>query len=95
MTEVYECLFYRGIGVKFCKYYPDWCNKCGELIKLGTKKEEINIIDENYIPYKLLLAGYENLNWIGKLHWHWCEIKHKIICLLKNGITIDAEKKED
>lgn len=36
------------------------------------------MIDENYIPYELLLKGYENLNWIEKLCWNYYEIKHRI-----------------
>ncbi len=87
--DVYECFFYRGIGVKFCKYYPKGCYSCGELIKTGEEK----MIETNYIPHKLLLAGYENLSWIGKLHWNYCEIKHRILCFLKNGIVVNAERK--
>ena len=36
------------------------------------------MIDENYIPYELLLKGYENLNWIDKLRWNYYEFKHRI-----------------
>ena len=36
--DVYGCFFYRGIGVKFCKYYPKGCSSCGELIKTGEEK---------------------------------------------------------
>lgn len=40
--DIYECFFYRGIGVKFCKYYPKGCYCCGELIKTGEKKNDRN-----------------------------------------------------
>ena len=42
MVDVYECFFYRRDGEKglqMCKYYPDFCNKCAEPIKVGTIKE--------------------------------------------------------
>ena len=39
--------------------------------------------DTNYIPFELLLAGYENLSWIGKLRWNYYKIKHKIFMLFK------------
>ena len=41
------------------------------------------MIDENYIPDELLLEGYENLNWIGKLRWNYYEIKHRISMLFE------------
>ena len=42
ILDVYECFFYSQHGEKglqMCKYYPDFCNKCAELIKVGTIKE--------------------------------------------------------
>lgn len=39
MIDVYECFFYYRYGEKgmqMCKYYPDFCNKCEEPIKVGT-----------------------------------------------------------
>ena len=39
--------------------------------------------DTHYIPFELLLAGYENLSWIGKLRWNYYEIKHKISMFFK------------
>ena len=53
------------------------------------------MIDTNYIPYRLLLIGYENLNWIDKLRWNYYEIKHKILCFLKSGIVINVERKRN
>lgn len=34
--------------------------------------------DSNYIPFELLLAGYENLSLLGKLRWKYYKLKHKI-----------------
>ena len=34
--------------------------------------------DSNYIPFELLLAGYENLSLLGKLRWKYYKMKHKI-----------------
>jgi hypothetical protein len=42
--DVYECFFYRGIGVEFCKYYPKGCHCCGELIKIGGENDRRNKI---------------------------------------------------
>ena len=39
------------------------------------------MIDTNYMPYELLLAGCENLNWINKFRWNYYAIKHKIFML--------------
>ena len=41
------------------------------------------MIDENYIPYELLLKGDENLNWTEKLRWNYYEIKHRISMLFE------------
>ena len=51
--------------------------------KLKLDLVGVKMIDTNYIPYELLLAGYENLNWIGKLRWNYHELKHKISMLFK------------
>ena len=51
--------------------------------KLKLDLVGVKMIETNYIPYELLLAGYENLNWIDKLRWNYYEIKHKISMLFK------------
>lgn len=35
-------------------------------------------METNYIPYRLLLKGYENLNWKEKLEWNIYSIYFKI-----------------
>ena len=51
--------------------------------KLKLDLVGVKMMETNYIPYELLLAGYENLSWIGKLRWNYYEIKHKISMLFK------------
>lgn len=38
----------------------------------------------NYIPYKLLLKGYNNLNWIEKLQWNYFELLHRFKSEVEN-----------
>ena len=35
-------------------------------------------MEENYIPYELLLKGYTNLNWLEKLQWNYFELLHRL-----------------
>lgn len=35
LIDVYECLFYPN-KLQMCKYYPKFCSKCAEPIKIGT-----------------------------------------------------------
>lgn len=39
--------------------------------------------DSNYMPFELLLAGYENLSLLGKLRWKYYKLKHKISAFFK------------
>lgn len=39
ILDIYECFFYSQHGengLKMCKYYPYFCNKCPEPIKVKT-----------------------------------------------------------
>lgn len=35
--------------------------------------------ETNYIPYKLLLKGYEKCTLWEKIIWKFCELKHRLI----------------
>ena len=42
ILDVYECHWYQRYGDKYiywCKYAPNFCNRCSEPIKVGTIKE--------------------------------------------------------
>lgn len=68
------------------KYDTTACEVLDVIEKLCEKvvmTDKQIMTDTNYIPFELLLAGYENLSWIGKLRWNYYKIKHKIFMLFK------------
>lgn len=40
-------------------------------------------MEENYIPYDLLLKGKENCTILEKIIWNFCEFKYKLNNFLK------------
>lgn len=49
-------------------------------------------VETNYMPYELLLKGYENCTLKEKFIWNCIELKHKILCFLVGDLLFTLKR---